>query len=99
MNASISFNFNPLCSSSSSKASSTPPPPVAVVRPQMEFANFKFPESGGGGASGGVGAKEEGSSLPDNSTEPCDREIQVFDLEAFGQVRMFEFVEGLALIQ
>jgi len=66
---------------SSSKAAS---PPVAVVRPQMEFANFKFPESGSG-ASGGACAKEEGSSLPDNSTEPCDREIQVFDLESFGQ--------------
>merc|ERR1719204_432559 len=53
----------PQATASSSKAAS---PPVAVVRPQMEFANFKFPESGSG-ASGGACAKEEGFSLPDNS--------------------------------
>ena len=70
-------------SSSSSSMVSPPPPPVAVVRPQMEFANFKFPEAGSGGG-GGASGTDEAASLPDSSTEPCDREIQVFNLESFG---------------
>jgi len=65
----------------SATSSRTPPPPVAVVKPQvMEFADFKFPESGAS-SSASDGASMDAKTLPDQSAEPCDRELQVFNLD------------------
>jgi len=66
--------------SSPSPAASTSSPPVAVVRPQMEFADFKFPERDSSEA-GGSGTNESEKRLQDNSSDPCDREMKVFNLD------------------
>jgi len=62
----------------------TPSPPVAIVRPQTQpdFSNFKFPES----TTASSASSEFLPSLPDQSTEPCDRETKVFDLNALKAV-------------
>ena len=67
----------PSAAASTSMSSS---PSVAVVRPQMEFADFKFPERDAGAivSSGAEGAQK---TLQDNSSEPCDREMKVFNLD------------------
>ena len=46
----------------------------------MEFADFKFPERDAGAivSSGAEGAQK---TLQDNSSEPCDREMKVFNLD------------------
>ena len=75
-------DFLPVMKTGASATSSrTPPPPVAVVKPQvMEFADFKFPENGAS-SSASVGASMDAKTLPDQSAEPCDRELQVFNLD------------------
>jgi tether containing UBX domain for GLUT4 len=58
------------------KKSTSAYPPVAVVRPQSDFANFKFPESSSISTS-----EDDLPTLLDDSSDPCNREQKVFHLD------------------